>query len=69
MDGLVINPRHWRKRAEEARAIADDFRDPNTKAMMLRIAADYDDMAERAEEREASLRAILFPKPPKPDMA
>ena len=66
---LVINPRHWRKRAEEARTIADDFGDPKTKEMMVRIAEAYDDMAERAEQREAILAAILPPQRPKPDSA
>jgi hypothetical protein len=58
---ILVNAAHWRKRAEEARTIADNFRDPETKAMMHRISLAYDEMAERAEAREKKLRALLFP--------
>jgi hypothetical protein len=44
---------HWRKRAEEARAIAVQMTDPHTKATMLAIAQDYDKLAVRAEQRAA----------------
>lgn len=42
---------HWRKRAEEARAIAVQMTSPHTKAVMLKIAQDYEKLAKRAEER------------------
>jgi hypothetical protein len=41
---------HWRKRAE-ARAIAVQMTSPHTKAVMLKIAQDYEKLAKRAEER------------------
>ncbi len=44
--------RAWRARAEECRAIADTFQNPQTRAQMYRMAEDYERMAERAEERE-----------------
>jgi hypothetical protein len=45
------DPKHWRNRAEEARAIAVEMRDAHTKATMLTIAQDYEKLAERAEQR------------------
>jgi len=38
---------HWRARADEARKLADDMNDPQSKEMMLGIAKDYDSLAER----------------------
>jgi hypothetical protein len=43
------DPLKWRHRAEEARAMAEDFSDPDSKDTMLRIAEAYEDMARRAE--------------------
>ena len=44
---------HWRMRAEEIRTIAEETRDPMARAMMLRIAADYDRLAKHADDRVA----------------
>ncbi len=43
--------RAWRARAEECRAIADTFDNPETRAKMYGVAADYERMAENAEWR------------------
>jgi len=47
------DPKHWRARAIEARAVAEHMSDPISKEMMLRIAADYERLAKRTEERLA----------------
>ena len=46
---LINDPKHWRDRAEEARAHADEMNDPEAKRQMLEIARGYDRLAERAE--------------------
>jgi hypothetical protein len=45
------DPEYWCRRAEEARAIADQMIDPDTFAIMVRVAEQYDNLAERAEYR------------------
>jgi hypothetical protein len=46
----VNDPRQWRERAKEARALAETLRDSLARNQMLEIAAAYDRMAERAEQ-------------------
>ena len=43
-------PRNWRMRAEEARAHADEMTEAEPKSIMIRIAADYDKLADWAEK-------------------
>jgi hypothetical protein len=50
---LLDNAYHWRKRAEEALANADQLTDPAAHAMMLDIVAGYEKLAQRAERRLA----------------
>jgi hypothetical protein len=37
----VSDPQHWRRRAEEARTLADELTDAEAKRKMLKIAEDY----------------------------
>jgi hypothetical protein len=52
MKGALLNdPEHWRRRAKEARAIAEMLTDAGARKLMLGVADDYDKLAQRAEER------------------
>jgi hypothetical protein len=45
------NPEYWRFRAEEVRTIADDMKGGEPKAIMLRIAEDYERIAKLVEQQ------------------
>ncbi len=51
LNSAIQSPVHWRMRAEEMRTIAEETAEPAVRAMMLRIAADYDRLAKQTEER------------------
>jgi hypothetical protein len=44
-------PEHWHRRAEEARVLAEQTSNEQTRKMMLKIADDYDELAVRAAVR------------------
>jgi len=48
---VVDDAAHWRGRAGEARAAADQLADPQSQQQMLEIAQRYEYLAQRAEER------------------
>ena len=50
-DSILDNPEHWQDRAEEARSIAEQMSDRDSKRMMLRIAEDYERLAAHARRR------------------
>lgn len=51
MAGILQNPDHWRERAEETRTKADGFCfNEKERQRMLRIAAEYDQLAGWAEQ-------------------
>jgi hypothetical protein len=43
----VNNPEHWRQRAVQMRTLSDWIEDAATKASMLKLADQYDGLAER----------------------
>ena len=48
---FVNNPKHWEERAADMRALAGQMSDGEAKETMLRIAKDYENLAQRALER------------------
>ena len=50
---LFNDAKHWRERAEEARATAEQISDPEARRKMHEIAESYARLAQRAEERLA----------------
>jgi hypothetical protein len=48
---LYNNPEHWRGRAQQLRFVAQEIADAKSKAIMLKIAEDYEKLAKRAELR------------------
>jgi hypothetical protein len=60
-DYLFKTPMHWRLRAEKMRTLAEDADDPTVRALMLRIAADYERLAESANDLAAH-ESIMFRK-------
>jgi hypothetical protein len=49
---LQNSEKYWRERAEELRRLAERLRDPWAKEQMLQIAHTYDQLAQRAAERQ-----------------
>jgi hypothetical protein len=47
----IHDPKHWRDRANEARAVAEHLLDPAARVEMLEIAQSYERLAARAQAR------------------
>ena len=45
------DPNHWREKAEEARAKAEDMADADARETMEHVAEEYDELADRAERQ------------------
>jgi hypothetical protein len=45
--------KHWRDRAAEMRVLSCDMKDFEAQTLMLKLANDYDKLADRAEDRAA----------------
>jgi hypothetical protein len=52
MSPLINDSAHWKRRAEEARRVAEQLDDPAAKATMVEIAESYERLAEMAALRE-----------------
>jgi hypothetical protein len=52
------NARMWRMRAAETRALADEMKETEPRAVMLRIADDYDRLAEWPEKNLSSSHIV-----------
>jgi hypothetical protein len=50
----LTSPSIGRERAKETRNFAEQLTDPIVRAMMLRIAEDYERLAENAQQRATS---------------
>jgi hypothetical protein len=50
MPELLNSPTHWRLRAQEARRLAQQLKDPEAKAAKLEMAHKYERLAARATE-------------------
>ena len=48
---IADDPQHWRTRADEARAMADQITDAKAKLAMLDVAKKYEQIAKRLEQR------------------
>jgi hypothetical protein len=58
------NPDHWRERAAQMRALAVDSKDAEAAKLMLKVADDYDKLADRVERRLRPLPLQKKVKPP-----
>ena len=50
---LLSDPEHWRKRAKVMRSLAASLTDAVSIKLLMKIAADYELLAKRAENRIA----------------
>jgi hypothetical protein len=50
----INDAKHWRDRAAEMRVLSDGMQDQEAQRTMLKLANDYDILADRAEDRALS---------------
>ena len=53
------DPKHWRDKAEEARAKAEEMADAEARDTMERVAEEYEELAHRAERQRRESGAAL----------
>ena len=59
----INDARHWRDRAAEMRALSETMSNVEAAAIMLRLADDYDLLADRAAERAGHDSNVPSPRP------
>jgi hypothetical protein len=57
----IYDAKHWRDRAAEMRVLSGEIKDFEARTLMLKLANDYDKIADRAEDRAE--RDTLGPSP------
>ncbi|MBR0695821.1 hypothetical protein [Bradyrhizobium lablabi] len=62
MGNFLHNPKHWRDRAEETRTKAARFYNVELKRRMLRIAEEYEKIADQAAELERTTKLLQSEK-------
>ncbi|MES1149526.1 MAG: hypothetical protein ABUL53_10115 [Bradyrhizobium guangdongense] len=66
----LYDPKHWQKRAQATRAKAQALADQAVKQKLLRVAEEYERLAQRAEQwlatqRDTPSELWLIPETPK----
>jgi hypothetical protein len=51
-DNDIRSPEHWRQRAEEARAMAEQMIDERSQSLLMDVAESYDRLADFIENAE-----------------
>jgi hypothetical protein len=59
----IIDAIHWRKRAKQTRALAQDISDPAIRANILRIAVEYEQLATNATPDASIARRVEIDDP------
>jgi hypothetical protein len=49
----IYDAKHWRDGAAAMRVLSDEMKDFEARTLMLKLANDYDKIADRAEDRAA----------------
>ncbi len=57
------DPSHYRERAEKMRELARETSDPENKRMILKLAKDYEMLANEAEARSTRTATSILPSP------
>ncbi len=59
----ITDAKHWRDRAAEMRVLSDIMKYERTQRILLKLADDYDNLADRAEGRAACGQRAASPIP------